>query len=295
MKIFKLHPDMDARHYPLTKEIYLEMTSRMPPYVMLESDGKMRHYAVCPACNNPVQIIGLHQQKVERAIYAKHIPKTIPRLATYRQAAYENCPLAAKSRIQAEKSARKSGNDDLAPQILHIIEQHFDRIVRVLQQALGIIISPKLAQALLEDYLAEEGYRYKYASLINIPWMIGYFARAKSLVYCLVKDEAMKKSIAEHEPNVVFSGDKLDKKGKSFLHIDMYFSRHDIRPEGDAITESMDMVIVSHKNGVKKELFRKRIVFDYDSFQYLLNTPEGKGKRREDLLTIAHQILQQAG
>ena len=162
MKIFKLHPDMDARHYPLTKEIYLEMTSRMPPYVMLESDGKMRHYAVCPACNNPVQIIGLHQQKVERAIYAKHIPKTIPRLATYRQAAYENCPLAAKSRIQAEKSARKSGNDDLAPQILHII-------------------------------------------------------------------------------------------------------------------------------------FRKRIVFDYDSFQYLLNIPEGKGKRREDLLTIAHQILQQAG
>lgn len=75
----------------------------------------------------------------------------------------------------------------------------------------------------------------------------------------------------------------------------MYFSRHDIRPEGDAITESMDMVIVSHKNGVKKELFRKRIVFDYDSFQYLLNIPEGKGKRREDLLTIAHQILQQAG
>ena len=151
----------------LEREIYLNETSRKYPY-FYDCGDKIRHYAVCPACNNPIQIIGLFRKHTESPLYAKHIPKTIPDLAEYRQEAYENCPLAAKRNICAEKGQKKRGNDGISKQLLNIIEKNFDRIVYVLQRSLGIYVSARLAENLLDDYFKEEAYLYKYASLINI-------------------------------------------------------------------------------------------------------------------------------
>ena len=253
----------------------------------------MRHYAVCPACNNPIQLIGFVKQAGEENLYARHVPKSILGVATYRQAAYDCCPLAAKNKIQSEKSAKKSADDDLAPQILRLIAEHFDRIILVLQESIGIFISPKLAGELLDDYLAEEAYNYKYASLLNIPWMLAYFSRSKSLVGRVFFHDDMKQAIPEHIPQAVFSGNQLGMRGKAFIKVNVYFSSHNIEPKGNTIEESMDMVITSEKRGQPSVVFRKKVIFDYKKFNHLLNIPEGKGQRNHALLDVATKTLSQ--
>ncbi len=293
MNIFKLQPDSNPIHWPLTRELYIEKTEKKKPFFSYGDDGKMRHYAVCPACNNPVQVIGLMEQPDEGSLYAKHVPKSILGLATYRQAAYICCPLAAKNRIQAEKNAKKPLGDDLAPQILRIVKEHFDRIILVLQKSIGIFISKKLSEELLEDYIAEEGYRYRYASLLNIPWMLAYFARSKSLVGRIFFDDSMRQEILEHIPQATFSDGKLCKKEKEFLQVSVYFSKHGIQPKDNEIEESINMVITNEKNRQSSVVMKRKIVFDYEIFTYFLNIPEGKGKRNQDFLDVAGSVLNQ--
>ena len=56
MKKFKLH--IGKNHvYPLTKEIYEDATLLKKPYKQQEKNGSTHYFAVCPACDNPIQII----------------------------------------------------------------------------------------------------------------------------------------------------------------------------------------------------------------------------------------------
>lgn len=291
MDIFKMTVD-SVRHYPLTRELYTEMTGKEPPYFTVGEEGKMRHYAVCPACDNPTQIVGLVAQGSDGVFYAKHVPKSILGLATYRHSAYENCPLAAQNRMQVEKSARKEGGDDVSQKILTVLRDHFDRAVLVLQKSIGIAISQKLAESLLDDYLAEDGHCYKFSSLLNLPWMLAYMATSKSLVGRFIFDEDIKKAILSSVPQADFDGDKLIRKGKDFLQVNMYFSSHTLQPQEATVEESMRMVISVPGREKPKLIYEKKIVFDYSAFQYYLEIPEGKGFRKKALVDMAVDKLQ---
>lgn len=290
MDIYKLTVE-SMRYYPLTREGYSNMTGKKPPYFKIGEDGKMRHYAVCPSCDNPVQIIGLMRQDDKDLLYARHIPKSIFSLANYNQAAYDDCPLAASNPEQVEKSTRKNGGSGISQKILDTLREHFDRVVLVLQKSVGFIISSKLAESMLEDYLAEEGYRYKYASLLNIPWMLAYMSASKSLVGRILKDEDMKQAILAGEPHAAFSGDQLVGKEKAFLQINVHFSGHRLQPHNNTVLESMRMIVSGQGRGHTQPLYEKQIVFNPDDFQYLLGIPEGKGTRNQALLDIARSKI----
>jgi hypothetical protein len=222
MDIFKMTV-ASMRHHSLTNERYTEMTGKAPPYFALGEDGKMRHYAVCPACDNPIQIIGLMEPPGDGSLYARHIPKSILGLAAYRQESYDDCPLAVRNRTQVEKSAKKCAPNDIGQKILGMLRDHFDRVILVLQKSIGIVISKNLAETLLDDYLAEDGHLYKYASPLNVPWMLAYMATSKSLVGRIILDEEMRKAILDKVPQAAFSGEQLTRKGKAFLQVNMYF------------------------------------------------------------------------
>ncbi|HJA75796.1 MAG TPA: hypothetical protein H9774_02875 [Candidatus Desulfovibrio gallistercoris] len=287
MNIFKLHPDGSVIYYMLEREIYLNETSRKYPY-FYDCGDKIRHYAVCPACNNPIQIIGLFRKHTESPLYAKHIPKTIPDLAEYRQEAYENCPLAAKRNICAEKGQKKRGNDGISKQLLNIIEKNFDRIVYVLQRSLGIYVSARLAENLLDDYLKEEAYLYKYASLINIPWMLAYFSRSRSLVRRIIHDEDIRKTIQKKVADATFNEKgQLIVKDDGKIRILFYFTNHNIKFEKGFTCESIDMEIYLSIMGRKEKICTKTISFDYDYFRYMRNIPENKGRRNGELIALA--------
>lgn len=61
MRWFKLH----TREYPvyeLAKENYLTKTKKDKRYSAVGKDQCKRDFAVCPACDNPIQIIGVYKK-----------------------------------------------------------------------------------------------------------------------------------------------------------------------------------------------------------------------------------------
>ncbi|MCS5465580.1 hypothetical protein NWO25_19660 [Enterococcus lactis] len=65
------------------------------------------YYAICPECDNPIQIIGLYKETQEsgRKPYGKHHKGTIPYLAKYSEEDYLECPFSNskwKKRLEEE-------------------------------------------------------------------------------------------------------------------------------------------------------------------------------------------------
>ncbi len=88
MKVFKLKP-FTSKSIKLSKENFEKHTLKRFPYYYKDLKGKMYYFAVCPICNNPIQIIGLYFNKKP---YARHFKKSIKFLAEFNQEDYFNCP-----------------------------------------------------------------------------------------------------------------------------------------------------------------------------------------------------------
>lgn len=61
MRRFKLRTGRNPV-YDLTRENYRELTKKKSIYTGYGQDGRIRNFAVCPVCDNPIQIIGLYKQ-----------------------------------------------------------------------------------------------------------------------------------------------------------------------------------------------------------------------------------------
>lgn len=98
MNIYKL--DVTERNWwSLDKDDYEQRTARRPPWYKVSDEGKPLYFAVCPACNNPIQIIGLYKLPPNiTAPYAKHYIKPVPRVGIYDRDAYNWCPYSEHSK-----------------------------------------------------------------------------------------------------------------------------------------------------------------------------------------------------
>ena len=291
MNTYKLRTE-DKGFKLIVSASYALETQKGDPWYQLGEDGKMRHYAVCPACDNPIQLINIegHARNTEKP-YGKHVPASIPRLAPYVQEAYDGCPLATKNHTRPQKSERKSGMNPLSVKIIETLRHEFDRVAVILQEATGIKVTVGLAEKMFENYLAERGYLYSRASLVNIPWIFAYMADAQSLVGRVIFDEELRQAILANVPEATFDKQKLVKKGKAFLSVNMCFLDHEITPKGNAIVESMTLSVAKDTSRHPQAFFTKKIHFNYERFQYLIGIPEGKGIRNQQMLDLAAKML----
>ena len=97
MKIFKLKVG-SSKIYELNKNIFELQTKQKKPYYTFNNSNEQIQYAVCPACDNPIQIIGLYKKlKNTDKPYGRHCIHSVARLAEYNQQAYDFCPYSKKS------------------------------------------------------------------------------------------------------------------------------------------------------------------------------------------------------
>lgn len=84
MDIFKNKQGL-ARILKISEKNFVEQTNKKLPYTRQNSSGGLSHFAVCPECENPIQIIGLFKNTAEsgRRPYGKHYSQSIPGLAIY--------------------------------------------------------------------------------------------------------------------------------------------------------------------------------------------------------------------
>ena len=203
MKIFKLRTT-DFGFKKIERKIFEEETQKSAPWY--QEDGK-KQFALCPACLNPIQIIGLYNDKdyESNPPYGKHTDKGVAKVGNFDLNKLVYCPLRSKNKRAWQKSDLKDRVDDECRAILTCMVEKFDRVVYLLRKTSGISFSKKLCEKFLTEYKIKEGYRYAGAHLLNIPWMLAYIPMSKSLYKQFIVDEDIKRAILNLEPNAVIS------------------------------------------------------------------------------------------
>ncbi len=300
VKIFKLSK-RTSKTFPAERTIFERVTREAIPFYQENSDGQKRQYAVCPGCNNPIQIIGLYNRlKHTDNPFGRHSPRPVDGF-TFDPAAYEFCPYLVKS-TPTDKASRR----ELSPfscDILKLVIDEYDRVVRVLREDMGFNFSAKFAQNMLRSYLKEQGYLYPAASLRNIPWIVGYLSFSKSLVGQYLKSDspqyaALNKAITGNIPQATVT-DKgwLTRKANTGFNLQCFFTNHRMdEAKGGDLRESIQFVMITGRaegpDGIiGTEIWDEKIIFDHPRFEHLVQIKTQK-YRDTKLLEMAKTELQ---
>lgn len=205
MRDFKLKQGSN-QIYTIDKEIFEKVTFGDEPYYNRDSKGKETHFAICPQCDNPIEIIGLYKKlKNTERPYGRHYPQSVKNLAKYNQQTYDYCPYAKKQKNVNHKM-RKAKLGEYEKGIYNLMREQFDRAVYILEKKLDIKIGLNTAKKMLLKYIAAEAWLYPWSTYNNLPWMFGYFARAQSLDKKLIlRDSPLYKAIVKSCPNAKFT------------------------------------------------------------------------------------------
>lgn len=298
MDVYKLKPENQG-YSLLTKENFEKDTRRQPPWYQKNTVGEEIHFAACPACDNPIQIIGLYRiPKNTVQPYGKHLAHSINNLAVLDPAARDNCPYFKPRPYQ--KSDRKTSIQGVPLKMLHLLINQFDRVMYVLHKQTGIRFSRNKARQMLVQYRNERGYLYSGATLMNVPWIFAYMADSQSLFGQYIRDNPqLMAAIREKVPNADVDSDghvqsAILPSGKgAFLNINVCFIHHKTQKIDDTtgIIETMTMVVSTEINGRIVDIYKEKIVFDHACFQRLIDIPDAAGRRQPDLVDMAREVL----
>lgn len=301
MKRFKTMTGLNSV-YDLTEKNYSMVTKQKYPYVEIGENGEKRRYAVCPACDNPIQIIRKSEPgsvlKAEGefiytgvrepySLYGKHIKKDMP-MARYNERSYRFCPYASKS-IQVKKTMKKEGMTAYEQDIYKAVMEYFDLAVYVIQQDTGIHVSKKIAENILRRYIKQEGYMYYWATLYNIPWMMLYYADPIPCYGLCVKRNTelwkylhWRKDVAMTASRI--SGYDLVGNNKKFLNLYVTLQDHKRYVVEDEVKETIVLAVYSVKSdGRRKE--EHKIMLNINEYRFPRLTESAK-YRNENIKSL---------
>ena len=131
MDTFKTRPG-SSEELLITEENFTNKTKKQFPYVMKEN-GKNVYKAICPACDNPIRIVGLYKREedVKRKPYGRHTPSDLPGLTVYNEEDYLNCPYHNPN--QSNDGAKRRPGDKKSSWIYDLMKEHFDLIISILE------------------------------------------------------------------------------------------------------------------------------------------------------------------
>lgn len=219
-------------------------TLNRPPFTY-----NYRNYAVCPACLNPVQIIGVKTElRNTPEPYAKHTTEEIPGLdAVIDEVSYRNCPYADPNSRQKNQRYTLRSPSYLSKLIIELFWTQLDRIFYIIERELPISIPWHLKKQILKDFVGYKGWRHPEITLLNVPWMLLYCSNYYPLWRCEIKDEKLRLAISkikgvefeENNTNVI-KHDGRDGLGFCVIHHRIF------RGEHANIRESINFVVAKN-------------------------------------------------
>lgn len=296
MRVFKTKPGK-IESIPLTRENFEKYTGRKPPYVQNKEhvrNGHKGYYAVCPICNNPIQIVGLYQKTNEvdapRRAYGRHYRGDIEGLATYDENEYLNCPYANPNR--ENNNNQRLPQSITAREIWNILYNHYDRVIYILQKNTGIFISNAFAKQILHLYIRDNGWLIYESRNNNISYMLLATNQANSLVYRYIHRESnLYRALQENTNLLCFEETEYKNYEKlvpinkgSFLDLTFSLQNHQCNIENEELIETIDLVVILDQ----AEIYRETINVEHDYLQNLINYPF---KRNQNLIDIAHELM----
>lgn len=188
MDVFKTRVG-DWHSIPISNENFAKYTGMREPYVHEHDceqghgrDGLRSYFAVCPECDNPIQLIGLYanQEDSKNEPYGRHVKHSIRYLARYDEDEYYACPYADPR--YHRNPGRRPANSPKGAALRALMRDRFDLIVWDWEHSTGIHMSVDYATRMLDGWRANDGWRYYAATWSNLPWMLFFGAPAQTLV-----------------------------------------------------------------------------------------------------------------
>lgn len=295
MNVYKLRVGKCAVR-EITRENFEKDTLLKFPWYRPDNSGCKRCFAVCPACENPIQILGLYKklQHTDKP-YGRHAPphQDLSGLPEYSQEAYDYCPYAGPRRY--DPNARKPRPDATSRAILELLKSQFDRVCYIIEKAVGIKVTPALARKMLQDYLEAEGHLYRGANLLNVPWIFAYRSGSQSMFGRIIKEnEALKNALVQHVEGLSFGNfGQITSTGR-YITVNFCFIHHKSEVREDQMCESMRFVVSQPARVADVEheiIYEQEIIFDHMYFQNLIALGREALNRGSALLAVAEELL----
>ncbi|MDR1703894.1 MAG: hypothetical protein LBS19_04310 [Clostridiales bacterium] len=281
----------------ITREAFESATEKKPPYYSGDPKSDGRQFAVCPACENPIKIIGMYKKlTLTDKPYGKHFPHTVKGLASYSQQEYEYCILRGSAKIS--KSSRRPESSGMPREILKLLRSQFDLVADILSKETDIRFSRSLLRHMLRTYLGEQGHRYFGATLYNLPWVFGYMSNSQKLYGQYIrKDSPLAHMIQLRCPEIILTGSdsgdyaQVSKSGVSFVDLNFCFIHHRQKATGYDLSESITFHVSRGLGTPPETVYEKTIEIDPAFFPNLIHTPREIAGRKEALLALAGEEI----
>ncbi|WP_027099118.1 DUF3741 domain-containing protein [Clostridium paraputrificum] len=266
MNIFTVKGE-EKSSYKISREKYEEVTKKDKVY--FRDDGK--HYALCPACLNPIYLVNIynneeHEKGTRRQTqHGRHIPKSFAGLAEYNKQAYDNCPLGNPKAFGIEGKRR---NKQECNEIIEIINNNKDLLLKYIRNITGIYFSNSLLNKLLDYFKDVKGEYYEYINIYNLPYSFLYMQRkinifGQWLKYNTIGDE-IKKAIQKKSKSYEIKNNKITKiPGTKYAQLSLALFEHKIYKDGK---QSIEVRIYEEIDKNESIIFKKTILIDMGSF-----------------------------
>lgn len=262
MNVFKLKPG-NGDWIPLSSPaVFHATTSKKYPWFQ-ERGGNVRHYATCPECDNPIQVINLDvDSKVDGEgrslpLYAKHVAFDVPDLAVYDEDAYNECGLANPRSFNGTE--RRPANSRFADEILQLLVREPDTLHIIAERFLDAHIPDELFAAMLKQFSVQQGHLYRAVTTSNLPYAVLYMSGSQDLFTCRPKSAAspVAQALSKSTSFELRNGRIVRRTGaKGSLRF--FVTDHKQAKSPEDTGESMKLVIEEHIGEKKKPLYEAR-------------------------------------
>lgn len=289
MDTFKTKPGI-PKEILITEENFTNETKKRIPYVM-KQNGKIIYKAICPACDNPIQIIGLFKrEEIKRKPYGRYTTVDLPGLTVYSEEDYLNCPYHNPN--PHNSNAKRKPGDKKSQYFYNLMKEHFDLIVLILEKKLQMYISYHFAETLLCSWRDNEGWRYYDTNYNNLPYMLLFAEMACPMFGKLIrKDSNVEKAILEKGINFQLEDVRMDhyrkiKQKDGFLDATFYLTHH-LERKGEHTEETYLYRVVEDKN----KIYERKIVVEKGRLYEMIQKQRKRSVREERLIEIANKAL----
>ena len=272
--------------YSIDTEIAETVLNRCKPWYQANKSGKMTYFAVCPKCENPIQLINVvGASTANPRQYGKHENERVDGFDFFDGHALRTCPLMVRN--QNPKRDDRRPMSETSNRIIQLATENFDRIVKLLRRELGVNFSDNYALTMLEDWMRAEAYNYTGANLENIPWMIAYFASTINIYgrYLMAGDE-LAEAITVRMPEIFVNNDrKVERRNAGpFLNLGLSTLNHQIvRTADEDVTEHLTISVLNLPQNNSPIgapiIYQRRFNIMHSEFEDVLNstTPRNGG------------------
>lgn len=306
MDEYKLHTGISRIYKVTSKEDFEEQTGNSKTYQYNGIDGIKRGLGVCPACDNPVRILGIYNKLEGQKPHARHHNRSTL-FAEFDEGAYYHCPLAEPSQYAwSDMASQKREPTEYEIRMYRIMRDYFDKAIYILNQDLSIKISYTLAERLLKEFLANKGYMSPNASIYNLPWILIERSFSFNLIGHQIKRNSQFHKCLEGVSEIKLIPYKYTKDGKEietlydviesstkeYVTLQAHFIQHERKCIDGDIVESIGFGASMSEDVPIKWLYRETYEINLHRFPNLCE----KGKnifRDKKLLDIARNIMKE--